>query len=85
VNACAVTPDGRHVVSASSDQTLKVWELATGRALATLAGHTHGVNACAVTPDGRHVVSASFDQTLKVWDFQSRCARRRSSCGIPRT
>jgi WD40 repeat protein len=29
VNACAVTPDGRHVVSASADQTLKVWELAT--------------------------------------------------------
>jgi hypothetical protein len=71
VNACAVTPDGRHVVSASSDQTLKVWELATGRALATLAGHTHGVNACAVTPDGRHVVSASFDQTLKVWDLET--------------
>ena len=29
VRACAVTPDGRHVVSASHDQTLKVWDLAT--------------------------------------------------------
>ena len=29
VHACAVTPDGRHVVSASEDQTLKVWDLAT--------------------------------------------------------
>jgi nucleoside phosphorylase len=29
VLACAVTPDGRHVVSASHDQTLKLWELAT--------------------------------------------------------
>jgi WD40 repeat protein len=29
VTACAVTPDGRHVVSASNDQTLKVWELVT--------------------------------------------------------
>ncbi len=34
------------------------WELATGRARATLEGHTQGVTACAVTPDGRHMVSA---------------------------
>ena len=69
VNACAVTPDGRHVVSASDDKTLKVWALATGRALATLEGHTSWVTACAVTPDGRHVVSASDDKTLKVWEL----------------
>ena len=66
-----MTPDGRHVVSASSDKTLKVWELASGRAVATLQGHTDGVTACAVTPDGRHVVSASEDQTLKVWELAS--------------
>src|SRR4051794_12541051 len=50
VNACAVTPDGRHVVSASRDETLKVWELASGRERATLQGHTDTVNACAATP-----------------------------------
>jgi nucleoside phosphorylase len=71
VRACAVTPDGRHVVSASQDKTLKVWELASGRSVATLAGHTHYVSACAVTPDGRHVISASQDQTLKVWELGS--------------
>jgi len=69
VTACAVTPDGRHVVSASVDRTLKVWELGSGRAVATLAGHTAVATACAMTPDGRHVVSASYDQTLKVWDL----------------
>jgi hypothetical protein len=57
------------VVSASRDKTLKVWELATGRVLASLQGHTDWVTACAVTPDGRHVVSASGDQTLKVWEL----------------
>jgi WD40 repeat protein len=40
VRACAVTPDGRHVISASNDKTLKVWELASGRAVAALQGHT---------------------------------------------
>src|SRR5262249_10711243 len=71
VLACVVTPDGRRVVSASSDQTLKIWDLESGSALATLQGHDAWVNACAIIPDGRHVVSASSDQTLKVWDLES--------------
>ena len=69
VNGCAVSPDGRRVVSASWDKTLKVWDLETGAEPATLTGHTGGVHGCAVSPDGRRVVSASHDRTLKVWDL----------------
>jgi len=58
-------------VSASSDKTLKVWDLETGSALCTLAGHTRGVNGVAVTADGRRAVSASSDKTLKVWDLET--------------
>jgi WD40 repeat protein len=71
VNACAVTPDGQRVVSASADKTLRVWDLGSGRTLATLTGHLDDVLACAVTPDGRRVVSASAEHTLKVWDLES--------------
>jgi hypothetical protein len=59
------------VVSASSDGTLKVWELETGKQEATLEGHWDKVNGCAVTPDGRRVVSASSDGTLKVWELKT--------------
>jgi hypothetical protein len=45
--------------------------MTTGRALATLEGHSNSVLACAVTPDGRRVVSASADSTLKVWDLDT--------------
>ncbi|HET9624419.1 MAG TPA: AAA family ATPase [Kofleriaceae bacterium] len=74
VNACAVTPDGRHVVSASDDRTLRVWALASRREVARLEGHTASVLACAVTPDGCHVVSASRDRTLLVWELATRKA-----------
>ena len=70
VMGCAVTPDGRRLVSASWDNTLKVWDLVSGQQVATLEGHGAGVNGCAVTADGRHVVSASRDNTLKVWDLE---------------
>jgi WD40 repeat protein len=70
VNACAVTPDGRRVVSASSDGTLKIWDLDSGRVLVTMKGHTDEVRACEVTADGRRVISASADGTLKIWDLE---------------
>ncbi|HEX7840282.1 MAG TPA: AAA family ATPase [Kofleriaceae bacterium] len=71
VCTCVVTPDGLRVVSASWDETLKVWDLESGRVLATFAGYASRVTAYAVTPDGLRVVSGSEDQTLKVWDLES--------------
>jgi len=38
-----VFPDGRRVVSASRDKTLKVWDVATGECVETLQGHSDWV------------------------------------------
>ena len=67
----AVSADGRRAVSASGDNTLKVWDLESGRELRTLEGHSDWVYGVAVSPDGRRAVSASADNTLKVWDLES--------------
>nr|MDZ8101219.1 WD40 repeat domain-containing protein [Nostoc sp. DedSLP01] len=69
VNAVAVTPNGQQVISASSDNTLKVWNLATGEELFTLTGHSDWVKGIAITPNGQQVISASDDHTLKVWNL----------------
>ncbi|MEO0080590.1 MAG: hypothetical protein ABIK44_07950, partial [candidate division WOR-3 bacterium] len=49
--------------------TLIVWDLATGKPLRTLKGHTDSVRAVAIAPDGRTAVSGSDDNTLIVWDL----------------
>jgi WD40 repeat protein len=82
VSAVAVTPDGKHAISGSLDNTLRVWDIESGEEIQRLVGHTNGVNAVAITPDGKHaisgswdntlrVISGSWDKTLRVWDIES--------------
>jgi WD40 repeat protein/tetratricopeptide (TPR) repeat protein len=60
------SPDGQSIVSASSDETVKIWKL-DGTLVATLKGHKGKVNAVRFHPNGQLLVSASDDLTLKFW------------------
>ena len=71
VHGCAFSPDGTKVVSASSDDTLKLWEAETGAEIRTFQGHKSSVDACAFSPDGKKIISASYDTTLKLWDAET--------------
>jgi WD40 repeat protein len=72
--ACAFSPDGAKLLSASADNTLKLWDAASGQCLATLQGHSASVWACAFSPDGTKLLSGSADNTLKLWDAASGSA-----------
>ena len=76
VYGCAISPAGDYIVSASGDQTLKVWDAHTGQERRTLSGHTDGVRGCAISSAGDYIVSACYDQTLKVWDARTGQERR---------
>jgi WD40 repeat protein len=59
VVSLAFSPDGRRLVSASYDQTVKLWELASGQCYKTLEGHTRTVTSVAFSPDGKILASGS--------------------------
>lgn len=71
VNAVAISKDNRFFVSGSADNTVKLWDLETGRLEKTLKGHHDCVVSVTFTPDNRWVVSGSFDNTMKIWDIQT--------------
>jgi WD40 repeat protein len=75
VEGCAISQSGDTIVSASKDQTLKVWDAHTGEERLSLRGHTNWVEWCAISPAGDFIVSASKDQTLKVWDTHTGAER----------
>jgi len=68
VMSVAFSPDGTQVVSGSYDQTVRLWDAATGALQQTLEGHSGPVMSVAFSPDGTQVVSGSDDQTARLWD-----------------
>jgi WD40 repeat protein len=63
--------NGRRLISASLDDTLKVWDSKTGKVLMTLRGHSLGVYSVSVSANGRRAISASLDKSLKLWDLKT--------------
>jgi WD40 repeat protein len=67
VYSARFTPDGRLLVTACRDRTVRVWDW-RGRPVCPPFEHTKDAMAATFTPDGRWVLSASVDGTARAWD-----------------
>jgi WD40 repeat protein len=71
VTSVAFTRDGGTLLTASMDQTAKMWSVASGQCETTLKGHTWWVWSAEFSPDETQVVTASQDGTVRLWDRAS--------------
>ncbi|KEP53266.1 putative vegetative incompatibility protein HET-E-1 [Rhizoctonia solani 123E] len=68
----ASSPDGAFIISASQDQTLRLWDTRSVRATPRpLQGHTELVSSVHFSPDGARIASSSLDGTVYVWDAKN--------------
>src|SRR6185436_4742932 len=70
--ASAFSADGRTLVIACGDDTIRLLEVATGKVLGAFTGHKQNVSSVALSPDGKTLASASDDSTLKFWNVASQ-------------
>jgi len=71
IRAIAFSPDGKIVASASSDKTIRLWEIETGRMLRVLDHHRDSVTSIAFSPDGKTILSGSLDKTAAICDVKT--------------
>ena len=71
VSSAAFSPDGKYVVTASWDNTAKIWDAQTGKQVGETMKHDDIVRSAAFSPDGKYIVTASWDKTAKIWDVQT--------------
>jgi hypothetical protein len=63
------TPDGERLIGALHDRELCVWDLATGREIARLPGHSVVARSLAVSPDGKTLASGGSEGAVLLWDL----------------
>ncbi len=68
VISAVYSPDGKKILSASWDNTIKEWDADKGQCLKTLVGHEDWVESAVYSPDGKKILSSSNDKTIKEWD-----------------
>ncbi len=71
IRSAEFRPDGARVLTSFSDATARIWDVASGKELATFKKHRHEMTAARFSPDGRRVLTASRDGTARLWDVSS--------------
>jgi tetratricopeptide (TPR) repeat protein len=86
VSCLSFSPDGSRLASGSKDQTVRIWDMATGQEALCLRGHTGWLWGLAFGPKtGTKLASAGADQTIKIWDaspLTAESALEREATGL---
>lgn len=70
VTSTVFSPDGKRVLTASTDGTARVWDGKTGREVLVLS-HKGAVMSAVFSPDGKRIVTSGLDGTAVIWNAKA--------------
>ncbi len=68
IKSVAFSRDGKYLVSASRDKTVKLWEVSTGREIRTFIEHTETVTTAQFDSSGTQIITGGADNLVKIWE-----------------
>jgi WD40 repeat protein len=68
VSSLAFSADGKLLASGHDDNTVTIWNVASGKAIQPLNGHTGKICSVAFSPDGQVLASGSYDKSVRIWN-----------------
>ncbi len=72
----AFSPDGKYIASGSDDNTIRLWDIESGKCKKVFKGHNREVRSIAFNHNGKYIVSGSWDTAIKLWDIESgKCVK----------
>src|SRR5439155_840419 len=72
IGGVAFAPDGQTLATASADQTVQLWEVATGQEQATLQANAGEIRSVAWSPDGQTLAAGTRYGSVKIWRLSTR-------------
>ncbi|MBV6441718.1 MAG: Protein TolB [Saprospiraceae bacterium] len=82
VQAIAFSPDGKYVLTGSTDHTAKLWDM-KGHEIQTFTGHKKSIESVVFSPDGNQVLTGSTDSTAVLWDLYGKMIQTFTGHGDP--
>lgn len=71
VNYAALSPDGRYVLTAGQDTTVRLWGVGTGEEIKRFLGHTDEINSAVFSPNGKLILTSSTDKAVCLWNLET--------------
>ncbi len=87
VKSVVFTPDGKKAISASSDKSLRLWDLSSGKTIFRFGRrffceNNDRINSVAISPDGKMALSGAANGVLLLWDTESGSLIKRINRGF---
>ena len=72
VNSLAYSDDGKLLLSAGVDKTLRLWDAVAGTVICNLSGCTDAITSASFSPDQKSVIASSIDKNVRIWNLPEK-------------